>query len=159
MKTNTQLSNSTFQLVSKEKVSLTELKEAHVFFLEKIIPEIELHFLLVSQQCSSINKKLVESYLLKFKQFSETLHDHILMEEQYVFPYLEGKSMPAEKEVILNFLTHHDDFEKQLHYFVEELVASLSNLEDLLAYRMLALKLNRLNEKLTDHSIIEENLF
>ena len=159
MKTNTQLSNSTFQLVSKEKVSLTELKEAHVFFLEKIIPEIELHFLLVSQQCSPIDKKMVESYLLKFKQFSVTLHDHILMEELYVFPFLEGKSMPAVKEVILNFLAHHDDFEKQFHYFVEELVASLSNLEDLMAFRMLALKLNRLNEKLIEHSIIEENLF
>ena len=159
MKTNTQTFNSTFQLVSKKKVSLTELKEAHIFFLEKIIPEIELHFLLVSQQCSSIDKKLVESYLIKFKQFSATLRDHILMEEQYVFPFLEGKSMPTEKEVILNFLAHHDDFEKQLQYFVEELVARLSTLEDLMAYRILALKLNRLNEKLIEHSLLEECLF
>jgi iron-sulfur cluster repair protein YtfE (RIC family) len=159
MKTNTQTHNSTYHLHSKEKASLTELKEAHIFFLEKIIPEIELHFLLVTEQCSTIDKKLVASYALKFKQFSNTLHDHILMEEKYIFPYLEGKSMPSEKEVILNFLEHHDDFEKQLQYFVEELVARLSKLKDLMAYRMLALKLNRLNEKLIEHSLLEESLF
>jgi iron-sulfur cluster repair protein YtfE (RIC family) len=144
---------------TNQQLTIRELKEAHVFFLEKIIPEIELHFLTVAQQCTLSEKVRIQAYLIKFYSFTRALSDHILMEEQFIFPFLAGKSLPSEKEAVIHFIEHHEDFEQQLQALVTELVNELSELNHLMAFRMLALKLHRFNEKLLEHALLEESLF
>jgi iron-sulfur cluster repair protein YtfE (RIC family) len=81
------------------------------------------------------------------------------MEEQFIFPFLAGKSLPSEKEAVIHFIEHHEDFEQQLQALVTELVNELSELNHLMAFRMLALRLHRFNEKLLEHALLEESLF
>ena len=48
-------------LFANQQLTIKELKEAHIFFLEKIIPEIELHFLTVAQQCTLSEKVRIQT--------------------------------------------------------------------------------------------------
>jgi iron-sulfur cluster repair protein YtfE (RIC family) len=138
---------------------VSELITGHELFKNKMIPEIEQHFLVLLSQADIYTLSSLTKCFKKFDVFRLNLMDHIEMEEKIVFPYLLGNGTYNSKETVEFFIEHHEDYETQLQQMIEEINAQLTHLSCLFPFRLLILKLNSFSLKLEDHGELEDVLF
>jgi len=143
---------STIEIVS-------ELITGHELFKNKMIPEIEQHFLVLLDQADIYTTPSLTKCFKQFDVFRLNLLDHIDMEEKIVFPYLLGVRSENSQEVVECFINNHEDYEIQLQQMIEEINAQLTHLSSLFPFRLLILKLNSFSLKLEDHGELEDVLF
>ena len=136
---------------------IDRIKEQHRLILDKLLPEIDMHFAAVSKQKSPFDEALTEAHEA-FSKFSELLIDHIYMEDYIVFPELVLEEKPLVS-AIRDFVTQHDDFEAMLHELLLSASESLKPLQELLPFRILLLKMARLELLLAEHNVLEDLLF
>lgn len=140
--------------IDKEQYVL-QLKNDHRYLLEKVIPEIEAHFISL-MNASTLEHSLVMIVAWKwFADFSEKLRHHFEMEDRLVFPYLLGKGTPAANESAISFIQNHSSFEEQLNEYILVIQKNLRSFEQDMAYRILLRKLQSLENDLLAHGAAE----
>lgn len=149
--------NGYLNLSRKELVS--ELRKGHSEFLNKIIPEIEQHFMILPTKIDRMNHRILNDCFKRFNDFRNELTKHIRFEETYVFPYLVGQSIESSSEKVDDFINMHENHEEQLKEIIQVINQKLIQLNYLMSYRILLIKLTYLLEKLEIHGEIEETLF
>lgn len=141
------------------QVALIKLiKEQHQEILQKLIPEIDLHFVAVLHSDFKNQEETIHSAYRSFSKFVTLLTDHIYMEDEIVFPKLEH-SDSVMLASITNFLDKHDNFEGMLHELLSEISQTLQPLFELMPFRILLLKMERLELLLAEHGALEDKLF
>jgi iron-sulfur cluster repair protein YtfE (RIC family) len=140
-----------------QQVLFERIKDQHVLILDKLLPEIDMHFSAVLKCKSAYDHTLKEAHA-SFCQFSELLRDHIYMEDYIVFPELVLEEKPMVF-AIRDFVEHHDDFELMIHELLRNISESLKPLQELLPFRILLLKMARLELLLAEHNELEDLLF
>ncbi len=150
---------------------LAYLKATHLYYLEKMLPEIEqsvLHVFSLYRQ----SDRLLSALVLFFNEYKKELVQHILQEESTFFPYVE-KLLEAQKggypkytmENLLKtsplelFLEHHDAVEDRLEE-VRNIILNHSPEGNLpFPYRIFLTQVDIFAMELEKHGIIEEVLF
>jgi len=152
-------SNALFfeEIQNNQQVLIERIKHQHRLILDKLLPEIDLHFTAVSKQKSPFDETLLEAHKA-FCKFSELLTDHIYMEDHIVFPELVLEEKPMVS-AIRDFVEHHDNFEALIQELLNHASASLKPLQELLPFRILLLKMERLKVLLAEHNELEDLLF
>lgn len=130
----------------------------HTFILNKLLPEIDMHFEAVLNQDFSSHTEEINSAYLAFSQFAEMLRDHIYFEDSIVLPVLFKENWRSE-EHIAAFLHKHDDFEVLIRRMLEEVTTNLKYLSALMPFRILLIKMERLRLLLEEHGRLEDLLF
>lgn len=146
-----------FSLTRQELV--TELRNGHKEFLDKIIPEIEHHFIIIPTKIDKISHRVLNDCFKRFNDFRNELTKHIRFEETYVFPFLMGQSIESSSEKVDDFINNHENHEEQLKEIIQVINQKLIQLNYLMSYRILLIKLTYLLEKLEIHGEMEEQLF
>ena len=141
----------------EQELLLERIKKQHREILNKLLPEIDMHFSAVIEQKNYFFSKLRSAYEA-FCRFSELLKDHSYMEEHIVFPELalEEKPMIA---AIRDFILNHDDFEAMIQELLLNIRFTLQPLLELLPFRILLLKMEHLQLLLSEHNTLENLLF
>jgi iron-sulfur cluster repair protein YtfE (RIC family) len=141
-----------------QAVLLERIKAQHREILHKLLPEIDMHFAAVLHNDFQNQQETIQLAHRSFGEFVTLLSDHIYMEDQIVFPELEQND-PIMRAAIASFLENHDDFEMMIHKLLIEISISLKPLQELLPFRILLLKMERLKELLAEHNSLEDLLF
>lgn len=149
--------NGYLNLSRKELVS--ELRKGHSEFLNKIIPEIEQYFMILPTKIDKMNHRILNVCFKRFNDFRNELTKHIHFEEVYVFPYLMEVSIDCSIKKVVDFVKNHENHEEQLKEVIQEINQKLMQLNYLMSYRILLIKLTYLLEKLEIHGEMEETLF
>ena len=137
---------------------INKIQEQHQLILHKLLPEIDMHFAAVLENDDTQHQDLIREAHQAFNEFSELLTDHIYLEDEFVLPELSNND-PIILKAILDFIEKHDDFERILQDLLTQINDSLHPLKPLLSFRILLLKMERLQVLLEEHNIIEEKLF
>jgi iron-sulfur cluster repair protein YtfE (RIC family) len=142
--------------VSNNKTIQT-LIEQHRLFVEKLIPEIELHLIELTANCYHSNRLTLLVCLKWLSNFGKNLKQHIEYEEAHVFPAL-AKHSESLSEKASSFIEHHDDFELQLQNYLTQIKNSLTHLSSEMSFRILLLKLEMLHEAMLEHAELEKSI-
>jgi iron-sulfur cluster repair protein YtfE (RIC family) len=137
---------------------ISELRNTHKELLNKYIPEIEQHFLQLLRIGLKNELLVTTACFTKFHDMRTKLTDHIEMEESIVFPAILIGSV-RENRAIYEFLQHHEDHEVKLKELIMDIGNVLSNLNHLMVYRQLILKMRSFHDRLSQHGEIEDLLF
>jgi len=138
---------------------VTELKKGHDEFIEKMIPEIEHHFMILPSKIEKMNHMVLAVCFKKFIDFRNELTKHIDFEEKFVFPYLVDGVINNLSECILTFVESHENHEEHLKELIHDITQNLMQLNYLMSYRVLLIKLTNLLERLEFHAQQEHYLF
>lgn len=151
---------SSENLISADDKTLliNKIQEQHQLILHKLLPEIDMHFVAVLENDAFKHHDLIQEAHQAFGEFSELLADHIYMEDEFVLPELSNND-PIILKAIVEFIEKHDDFEHILQDLLTKIEHSLLPLKPLLSFRMLCLKMERLQSLLEEHNQIEDQLF
>lgn len=150
----------TFALSSKPEILslIPRIAAQHTLILNKLLPEIDMHFeAVLNQDCCNQVEEINHAYL-SFVQFAEMLRDHIYFEDALVLPALFKENWRSEKH-IAEFLNQHDDFEVLIRRMLKEVETNLQSLRALMPYRVLLIKMERLRLLLEEHNRLEDLLF
>lgn len=137
---------------------IQHIRDDHQVIMHKLLPEIDLHFhnlLLQEMDETELDLRQIQ---LDFNDFSELLSDHIQTEELLILPYLaSGEKLP--NAAAKSFGDKHPDFEQALLVLLEKIKSQLAPLQGRLAFAVLTLKLERLQNLLHQHQVLEDFLF
>jgi iron-sulfur cluster repair protein YtfE (RIC family) len=143
--------------ISDSNNSILILQDQHKLILDKLLPEIDQHFYLIFQKSSEETRVELQLIYEDFQKFSCLLSDHIVMEEELIFPRM--KRNEALESAANVFIEKHDDFEDLIQKLLFELNTRLSEMSDYMSYRMLQNKLHVLKDVLAVHQELEHNIF
>lgn len=132
------------------------LQEQHRLVLDKLLPEIDLHFYLVFQNSRLEICDILRLIYEDFQEFSLLLTDHMVMEEELIFPKM--KRNESLESAALIFINKHDDFECRIQNVLQDLNERLNEVSDYMSFRMLQNKLNVLKNILEEHQELEDEL-
>lgn len=153
------ISSLNFKSLLSPAEMVDELIAGHAIFKDKMIPEIEQHFLVLLGQADYCSMPSLKKCFMQFDVFRTNLIDHIEMEEKIVFPYLLGNSLTNSKETVEYFIEHHEDYETQLQQMIASMSKELAHLSHLMSFRLLVHKMNTFSGKLEEHGEMEDVLF
>ncbi len=151
-------SSLNFKSIRSTAEIVGELIAGHAIFRDKLIPEIEQHFLVLLSQADDYSMPSLAKCFKQFDVFRTSLMEHIEMEEKIVFPYLLGNGTYKSKETVDFFIEHHEDYETQLQHMIASMSFELAHLSPLMSFRFLVHKMNTFSEKLEEHSETEDSL-
>ncbi|MCG8384019.1 MAG: hemerythrin domain-containing protein [Cytophagales bacterium] len=149
-------------------VILQYLKCTHQFYLERRLGEIEL-----SIENLVRNNEQGEHWFEFLHRFFETykteLTEHILDEEENLFPYIDALLLAEQKKEVhfqfsqkiklINFLLRHDhQIEDDLRKVVRILGEKSGQFEDSFSFRMLMIQLKNFELDLAIHARMEEEV-
>jgi len=138
---------------------ISDLRASHQLFIEKLLPEIEHHLLLIYHELDLFQALVWKAASLRFMTLRLRLTQHIQTEENLVFPYLLGQ-LPKEKEDTAKaFMHHHEQLEEQLLLLIQLIQNDFKSLESLMPFRILNGKLNLFSSMLLQHAEEEDMLF
>lgn len=150
--TSCALAMNKFQLIN-------DLKETHKLLLNKLLPEIEQHLIVVFNELQAPYSGIWKVASSRFFGLCSRLEQHIQTEESLVFPHLLNE-LPEEKQDLAEaFMRSHEQLEEQLLLLIELLQNDFRVAQHLLSYRVLNEKLNYLAEILSQHGEEEDLLF
>jgi iron-sulfur cluster repair protein YtfE (RIC family) len=136
---------------------LKRITEQHEEILQKLMPEIDMHFAAVWKNTPQDElEKIARSYQ-SFQKFTRLLKDHIYFEETFLLPKLKNKQKISTE--LVGFINKHDSFEAMIQNILIEIEYNLLPLRELLSFRILLLKMNRLVVLLDDHHTLEDLIF
>lgn len=144
-------SNNIFSLVAT-------IIEQHKEIREKMLPEIDMHFAaLLIEVPSNFKDELLHAHE-EFARISNLLIDHIYMEDQFVLPLFTNPSSNSAKGVT-DFIENHDKFEVLIQQMLNDIRMRLKPLETHMPFRIMLLKMERLQNLLENHGDLESHLF
>lgn len=153
-----EISSLNFKSLLSTAEIVEELIAGHTIFMDKLIPEIEQHFLVLLGQADDYSMPTLAKCFKQFDVFRTNLMEHIEMEEKIVFPYLLGRASHNSKETVEFFIEHHEDYETQLQQMIASMSSELAHLSPLMSFRFLVHKMNTFSGKLEEHSEMEDSL-
>jgi regulator of cell morphogenesis and NO signaling len=152
------------------KTILQYLRNTHIYYLEKKLPELELLLKQTIKICYK-DEKTSQLIISFFSGYKDQLTRHIEKEEREVFPYvywLENTETDGslQKEMVVKYLDYSIEHYKNTHDDVEEKLTDLQNLivkylprpADMYACNKLLFEIFALENDLNDHSRIEEKV-
>ena len=138
---------------------INELKEPHKLLLNKLLPEIEQHLIVVLNELQAPYSGIWKVATSRYFGLCGRLEQHIQTEESLVFPYLLNE-LPEDKQAFAEaFMRSHEQLEEQLLQLIELLQNDFRVAQKLLSYRILNEKLKYLSEILNQHGVEEDLLF
>jgi regulator of cell morphogenesis and NO signaling len=149
-------------------VMVDYLTSTHRSYLNKRLPEIEQ----LLEQLAAEPGELSATLAGVFSWLRKNMEKHFRIEEQSLFPYVEllDKIRKGSEEVqelqkafrdfsVQRFIENHqDEVENKLSEIKKYIVCSLSDMEALLPYRILLLKLDLLEKDLRIHARVEDEV-
>ncbi len=133
------------------------LRASHIYYLEDRIPHIGQHLQHIIEQCTLVNRRLMEGF---FEEYRREVEEHFRYEEETVFPYIRNlmEGMPDSAYRIRDFQKNHSNIEDKLfdlrNILVKYLPPALSPKERV----SITMDTYRLSEDVERHSMIEEKV-
>lgn len=157
------LTNETFSkseeltIQNKSDVALL-IKSQHELIVEKILPEIDLHFEILFKEAPKSYSTELQYAHAEFKRIDNLLSDHIFMEDNFVLPKVLG-GVKELNHTVQEFVDNHENFELLIQNMIKEFQIYLNPLQEYLPFRILLLKMERLQLLLEEHGVLEDQLF
>ncbi len=171
---NAFLNRDVKKIVALKKVSIVQvidyLKSTHRYYLERMIPEIEIRINTLIQQ-SDINQQQYRLVKQFFNGYAEELFSHINLEEDQIYPYVinlntayQNKSATNElleqiaTKPISYYAKEHSDIESKLADLKNILIKYLGKAKDSFLRNQVLEVLFKLENDINDHSRIEDRV-
>lgn len=136
---------------------LQYLKSSHSYFLERRLPNIRRKLELVF---AGSDKGLQEIVLNFFDNYTQEVEEHMLYEDNTVFPYVRCLfSQSCKEEYSINiFEERHNDIEGKMNDLKQILMKYVSGTTDQMLMVNILTELYMSEEELEAHTFIEDNL-
>jgi len=164
-----EMNNALFQKYSV-LVLVDYLKKSHIYYLEKILPEIGQSISILLNNCDKTHPLLTVLYQFYYKYKNE-LETHFFEEEETLFPYAKRlyrtTYFKTETYLFINYLqqfslsdfveTHSDTIKEliKIKAILQEYEPSITNKT---SFRVLIEQLNNFEKDLNIHAFIEDEV-
>ncbi len=162
------------KIMALKKVSIVQvidyLKSTHRYYLERMIPEIEIRINILVQQ-SDINQQQYRLVKQFFNGYAEELFSHISLEESKIYPYVINLNTAYHNKSATNdlleqiatkpisyYAKEHSDIESKLADLKNILIKYLGRAKDSFLRNQVLEVLFRLENDINDHSRIEDKV-
>ncbi len=143
---------------SDRRSIIETIREQHGLICEKLLPEIDMHFSLVLDATDQNAGLTLVVFADEFATVAQWIRDHVYIEETLVLPLLSSGNF-SHKHPMQEFIQKHDAFEEKIIDVLTDIQMNLSVLQELMQYRILILKLEKLVAVLEKHAELEAYLF
>tara|TARA_Y100000385_G_scaffold46503_1_gene43131 strand:+ start:3167 stop:3829 length:663 start_codon:yes stop_codon:yes gene_type:complete len=138
---------------------LEYLEKTHAYYLDKLIPEIELNIFRFSQLLGG-KHPVVETLMNRFYVYKQDLVAHIEVEEKLCFTYVKQllvNGVSTMDYTIDQFVNEHEHKEDQLGDLLRFMRMNILE-SDVLSYKMILSKLELLRHDLFIHASVEDEV-
>lgn len=135
-----------------------QLLNQHAMVSNKLLPEIDMHFWSLAKNNALMDHSEIEQVYQLFEAYKNQLEDHFYFEEIFVFPALLQEQI-ERRQIVLDFVQKHDDFELLMGKMIVEIQEKLTPLRGHMSLRMLEIKLTTLVKVMEEHQLLEDTLF
>jgi iron-sulfur cluster repair protein YtfE (RIC family) len=135
-----------------------QLLNQHAMVSNKLLPEIDMHFWSLAKNNALMDHSEIKQVYQLFEAYKNQLEDHFYFEEIFVFPALLQEQI-ERRQIVLDFVQKHEDFELLLGKMIVEIQEKLEPLRGHMSLRMLEIKLATLVEVMEEHQLLEDTLF
>lgn len=144
-----------FELLSLEPF-IRYLKASHAYFLENRLPEIRRKL----KKVFSDNAVLENLVLGFFNDYMQEVHEHMTYEDEVVFPYVDKLlcSRNEDSYSIEVFEERHNNIEDKMRDLKQILMKYVDSPKDQLLITKILMELYMLEEELSVHTYIEDDL-
>ena len=136
---------------------LVYLKCSHAYFLEDRLPNIRRKLKLIFANKDKDQEEVVLSF---FDNYTQEVYDHMIYEDEVVFPYVRLLINKAHiKEYSINvFEERHNNIDDKVNDLKRILMKYVSGVEDQKLMTNVLIELYMTQEELENHTFIEDNL-
>jgi len=133
------------------------LHNSHSFYLDKEFAALEKNLTDMVSPCDEIQKKVVAKF---FSDYRSRVEKHFEYEEKVVFPYVRSLIKGCRKEAysIEQFEENHSNIDETLHDLKNIVMKYLPDTCDTVLRNEVLYRIYRLEEDLTKHTLIEDNV-
>jgi regulator of cell morphogenesis and NO signaling len=140
------------------------LKEAHRFYLDEKLPFISGLIERFTENTENPDTRLLQSF---FKEYADEVREHMVLEDETVFPYIralfdcargEKVDLDALHYCIDDFVEHHSDIEEKLADLTHLLIKHFPPTRERFYRNQILLELFALQYDLNDHGGIEDRI-
>ena len=135
---------------------ISYLKTSHAYFLENRLPDIKRKL----KKVFSEDKVLENLVLGFFADYTQEIYEHMTYEDEVVFPYVNSllSSSAEETYSIDMFEERHNNIEDKMRDLKRILMKYVDRPEDRLLMTKILMELYTLEEELSVHTYIEDEL-